>query len=867
MRKGSLTRPTRVPKVLPLLILSLALGAAPGICAQATGNGGTIQGAVTDPSGATVPGADVTITNSVSGYSQTVKSGADGAFRLVNLPPNQYRLTVNSPGFQTYSQDIPVHTQVPIQVKAALALAGSTQTVDVSASAEVLENVPAAHTDVSQTLLENLPVSTVGQGLSDAITLTSGGVVADSNGFFHPQGDHGETTYVVDGQPISDQQSKTFSTQLPSNAFQSLELVTAGPGAEYGDKTSMVVNAVTRSGLGQKPTGSLDLSYGSFGTLNEEATFGIGGSHWGNFLVVNTDRSGRFLDTPEFTPFHDKGNNETIFDRIDVQPGSRDSLHLDLFGARNWFQIPNTYDQLSQDQRQQATTLSAALGYQHTFNPQTLISVNPFFRQDHINYYPSGDAFEDTPATIDQDRHLTNWGTRIDLSYANGTHNVKFGTQLMQTRLNENFGLGITDPAFNPICLTAGGAPVTSPAPTNPDACAGLGYVANPGLSPGLVPYDLTRGGALFHFRGAANINEQAVYAQDQITIHDLTLTLGLRFDNYDGISTDKLAEPRVGFSYLIKKTGTVIRGSYDRTMETPYNENLVLSSTTGAGGLASNVFGAFGSQALRPGHRNEFDAGLQQAISKYVRVEGDYFWKYTNNAFDFDTLFNTPIAFPIEWRKSKIDGLSIRISTSNLHGFQAYTTLGHTRARFFGPEVGGIIFNSPLNTGAFRIDHDQALQQTSFLRYQYQKDGPWAMFTWRYDSGEVAGSVTDLADALALNGDEQAAIGFYCNGRFATLYDPITSCSGNYGATRLNIPAPGTFNPDTNPPRIAPRNLFDIGVGTDNLFHKEKVKTTLKFTVVNVTNDAALYNFLSTFSGTHWVTPRSYTVSLGWTI
>jgi Carboxypeptidase regulatory-like domain len=419
----------------------LVLGSNAAFCAQATGNGGTIQGTVTDPSGALVAGADVTITNSVTGYTQTVKSGQNGAFRLVNLPPNQYRLVVSAPGFQPYSQDIPVHTQVPIKIAAALLLASSTETVTVSAAAEVLENVPAAHTDVSQMLLDNLPVSSVGQGLSDAITLTSGGVVADSNGFFHPQGDHGETTYVVDGQPISDQQNKQFSTQLPSNAFQSLELVTAGPNAEYGDKTSMVVNAVTRSGLGQKPTGSLELSYGSFGTANEEATFGMGGSHFGNFLVIDTDRSGRFLDSPEFTPFHDKGNNETLFDRIDVQPGNRDSLHLDLFGARNWFQVPDTYDQLSQDQRQQATTLSAAIGYQHTFNPHTLLSVNPFFRQDHIQYYPSADPFDDTPATINQDRHLTNWGTRIDFSYANGTHNIKAGTQLMQTRLNENFGL------------------------------------------------------------------------------------------------------------------------------------------------------------------------------------------------------------------------------------------------------------------------------------------------------------------------------------------------------------------------------------------------------------------------------------------
>src|SRR5208337_3766676 len=148
------------------------------------------------------------------------------------------------------------------------------------------------------------------------------------------------------------------------------------------------------------------------------------------------------------------------------------------------------------------------------------------------------------------------------------------------------------------------------------------------------------------------------------------------------------------------------------------------------------------------------------------------------------DTLFNTPITFPIEWRKSKIDGVSARLNLADIHGFTAYTVLGHTRARFFGPEVGGLIFNSPLDFNAFRIDHDQAFEQTTNLRYQYHKSGPWVAFTWRYDSGEVAGSVPDLAAALALTPDEQQAIGFFCGSTFATLTNPITSCTGqNYGA------------------------------------------------------------------------------------
>ena len=238
--------------MLAFATVFLLAGANPGLCSQATGSGGTIQGTVTDPTGAVIAGAEVKLTNSVTGYKQTVNSGPDGSFRLVNIPPNQYHLEITNPGFQTYTQDLPVRTQVPIPVKASLALAGATETVTVSASAEVLENVPSGHTDVSQGLLANLPIASTGQGLSDAITLTSGGVVADSNGFFHPQGDHGETTYVVDGQSISDQQSKTFSTQLPPNAFQSLELVSSAPSAEYGDKTGLIVNTVTRSGLGQK---------------------------------------------------------------------------------------------------------------------------------------------------------------------------------------------------------------------------------------------------------------------------------------------------------------------------------------------------------------------------------------------------------------------------------------------------------------------------------------------------------------------------------------------------------------------------------------------------------------------------------------
>jgi hypothetical protein len=459
---------------------------------------------------------------------------------------------------------------------------------------------------------------------------------------------------------------------------------------------------------------------------------------------------------------------------------------------------------------------------------------------------------------------LTNWGTTANFGWVRGIHNLKIGTEIKQTQLKENFNFGLTDPLFNAICVNAQGSPLALPAVTSPNACAALGFQANPDVSLSLVPFDLTRGGKPFSFFGTANINQQAAYAQDQITWRNWAVNLGVRFDHYDGITHDNLFQPRAAVSYLIKPTNTLLKLSYTRSLETPYNENLVLSSSTGSGGLAQNAFGA-NAAPLRPGHRDDYSAGIQQALSRFLQVDANYFWKYTRNAYDFDTLFNTPITFPISWRKSKIDGVAIRLSTPNFHGFQAYATIGHTRARFFGPETGGLLFNSSISSEVFRIDHDQALEQTTYLRYQYKKNGPWAAFTWRYDSGGVAGAVATLDDVLALTAAQQATIGFFCGAQRATVYDPITSCNGsNYGATRVKIPSPGTADPDHNPPRIAPRNLFDIAVGTDDLFHHEKLRTTLKLEAINITNEAALYNFLSTFSGTHWVPPRTFQVTMG---
>jgi hypothetical protein len=292
------------------------------------------------------------------------------------------------------------------------------------------------------------------------------------------------------------------------------------------------------------------------------------------------------------------------------------------------------------------------------------------------------------------------------------------------------------------------------------------------------------------------------------------------------------------------------------------------------------STLGACSATPLSPGTRNEFHAGLQQAFGKYLTVDGEYIWKYTHGAYDFSIFGSTPITFPIEWDHSKIPGYAVRATMPNLHGLSAFVVFSSVAARFFTPQVSGI-GSTPAGSTVFRIDHDEVFNQTTHLQYQPWKNGPWFGFTWRYDSGQVAGQVPcaggncnngpdgsdSIVDVSKLSPDQQFQAGLFCGSVHATPTTPI-SASGlcpatQYGSMLLKIPAAGTENDDHNPPRIAQRNLFDVAVGDDNLFHGERYKWSARLAVANVTNREALYNFLSTFSGTHYVSPRALTATI----
>jgi hypothetical protein len=907
-----------VLRILPIIALFFAGLSAP---AQ-SGNAGTVRGTLSDPTGAVVPNVVIHLVNDVSGLDRTDTTDTQGRFVFSNVPFNPYRISASAAGFAPLSQNVEIRSSVGTNVKLTLKVTGGSQTVTVEATGDLVEDDPTFHTDVDRDLFIKVPLESASSSLSSLVTLSTPGVAADSNGLFHGLGDHASNSFSIDGQGITDQQSKVFSNQLPSNAVQSMEVISGAPPAEFGGKTSLVIVATTRSGQGiTTPTGEVSTSYGSFGSATAGLDLSYGGKNWGNFVEMDGLNTGRFLDPPEFTVFHDKGNEENFFDRVDYGFTPTDSVHIDFNYSRSWFQTPNAFDNLNiqnvisggssanpvfgnignTDQRSQIGTFNISPTYTRVVSTNSVLNLGAWVRKDLYHYYPSGNPLADQgPAnlqtsSISQDRTLTNAAVHSDFDYSKGIHTFKAGVVYGQTFLRENDSLGVVNPTYNSPCVDVNGSPL--PGYSDPTACDGVVSFPNPSYLTVLGPYDLTRGGSEYAYFGHTDVKELALFVQDQIKAGNWLFNLGLRGDIYNGLTSAQQAEPRLGVGYHIKPSSTVLSLSYARTLETPFNENLVLSSSGCSNAVLAPLLvcspGVSGT--LQPGFRNEFHASLQQGFGKHAVVSGEYIWKYTHNAFDFSVLGNTPITFPIDWHNSKIPGYAIRAEVPVVRGFSAYLVTSSVAARFFPPQVAGAGATVGQTGLPFRIDHDEKFNETTHLQYTLSHanvfTGMWGGFNWRYDSGLVAGNApcygtTDPnspcgATSTTLNGqpaiamvnaigipltaDEEFQAGFMCNGVQATPTSALPSVcpASQFSSSLISIPGPNAGDNDKDPQRIAPRNLFDASLGKDNIFHSEHYKVNLDLTAINVTNKYALYNFLSTFSGTHYVTPRALTAKI----
>jgi hypothetical protein len=253
---------------LVILIAAICVGSIGAMAQLATGS---IQGTVTDKSGAIVPNATVTVTNPATGLSRKVTSNSEGLYDLPDLPPGTYNLVAEAAGFAKYATDgvvLTVNAERNLNVE--LNPGSSSETITVTSAAPVVDVVSSTVAPVvnARTIVD-LPLNgrdwgqlaVLQPGVAPARTqpavsvsnqranrgvgnqLTVGGARPQSN------------NYRVDGISINDYSNGgpggVTGTNLGVDAIQEFSVITSNPAADTGKTSGGVINAVTRSGSNQ----------------------------------------------------------------------------------------------------------------------------------------------------------------------------------------------------------------------------------------------------------------------------------------------------------------------------------------------------------------------------------------------------------------------------------------------------------------------------------------------------------------------------------------------------------------------------------------------------------------------------------------
>jgi hypothetical protein len=416
----------------------------------------------------------------------------------------------------------------------------------------------------------------------------------------------------------------------------------------------------------------------------------------------------------------------------------------------------------------------------------------------------------DIPVSAAQARHLANFTTANRANVIRGRHEVRFGADYQHFPVSENFSFAVSDPEFN-----------------RPGA---NGYIET------LRAFDLTRGGGWFHFSDRRSGNQYSGFVQDKIRLGPLLVNAGLRFDRYSLLVRGSQVQPRVGVAYNVKRTGTVIRASYNRNYQTPVNENLLLSNSDRASVLVPpEVRAALGGALIRirPERQDVIEIGAQQILAPKLSLNAVYFRKDIKDLHDNDNFFNTGIIFPTSLARAEVRGAEGRINLAEYKKLAGSMSFTHYSVLVTPPFTGGLFIGGGavalLNSGPFVIDHDQVLGMSGMLTYRPRRN-IWTGLTMRYDSGLV----TNPSDPAVVAKDPD----------YADLLPYVKL--------------------DANPPRVNQRATLDMAIGYERM-KNERRQWEVVFQVSNLIDCTALYNFQSIFVGTRLVQPRSAGVRVRW--
>jgi hypothetical protein len=650
---------------------------------------GSVRGVVHDPQHRPIQGAQVTLKARNSDWTRSFDSNAAGEFEFTSVPLGDYTVSVSSNGFNQMQQDVIVQSDTSPLLHFSLVVAGASESVQVS------ENPVEATTDTvtPTTMLNRIDIQqTPGAGRTNGMEMITDYVPAAyvTHDMLHMRGGH-QVEWLIDGVPIPNTNiADNLGPQIDPKDIDYLEVQRGSYDADYGDRTYGIFNVVPRTGFERDRECELVIAAGNFYQTDNQISCGGHTPRFAYYASLNGNRSNYGLQTSISQVFHDASNGYGGFASFIFNADPKNQFRVVGSLRQDYYQIPYDPDPNSLGNRllvaggnspsyglrdgEREPDGYVTFSWLHTFDPNTVLTVSPFYHYNGADYRGGADDFP-VISTVTQ---------TAQYGGAQAALNTNFWRNDLQAGV-----YGFAQHQYNYFLNQ-----YTNGTPSVPASSIGV----NGGVA--------------------------AFFINDKFKVTPwLTLIVGLRETAFSATISEHATDPRLGAAIKIPRLNWVFRGFYGYYYQAPP----ISTATSALENLATGQGFAF--SPLHGERDIEWQVGVTIPLQGWI-LSADNFETRANNWLDHNNIGESNVFWPITWDYAKIQGWELMLRSPNLgHLGQLHLAYANQFAQATSPITGGLVCPPPTPIcsaypppGFGPVDHDQR----NTLNLGFNSTLPW---------------------------------------------------------------------------------------------------------------------------------------------
>jgi len=632
---------------------------------------GSVRGVIHDPQHRPVQNAHVILKAQNSGFTQAQDSNDHGEFEFA-VPLGNYTVTVASKGFQPMQQGVIVQSDTSPVLHFALVVAGGNEHVEVSeipveaTTQSVTPTVTLNRIDIQET-----PGADRTNGMEMITDYVPGAYVVHD--MLHMRGGH-QVEWLIDGVPIPNTNiANNLGPQIDPKDIDYLEVQRGSYDADYGDRTYGIFNIVPRTGFERDRECDFVITAGNFYQTNDQISCGSHTARAAYYASLNGNRSQYGLQTPIPQTVNDAANGFGGFTSLIFNPDAKNQYRIVGSLRRDYYQIPidpnpnsftngpDGFPSYGLHDAEVEPDGYATFSWIHTFDPNTLLTVSPFYHYNGADYHGGPNDFP-VISTVTQTAQY-------------GGAQVAFNANVKRNDIQAGV-YGFAQHQYNYFFND-----YTDGTPNVPASSIGV----NGGVA--------------------------AFFINDKFKVTPwLTLIAGLRETAFTATISEHATDPRLGAAIRIPHLNWVFRGFYGYFYQAPPLSTPTTQLQTLAAGQSFAFAPLYGERDI------EWQFGVTIPYHGWT-LDADNFETRARNWLDHNNIGESNIFWPITWQYALIQGWEVTLRSPNiLHHGQFHLAYSNQIAQATSPITGGLVCPQPITPscgldippGLSPVDHDQ---------------------------------------------------------------------------------------------------------------------------------------------------------------